>query len=100
MPSDEVDQGDIPLRLMQTSLRYRLSRMLHGRHNKDERKEIGLRDFSLSATAAIKLGTRRSPPPRLQTHSAREPTPTHATRTTRNIREYKKNTFFFMQKGT
>jgi hypothetical protein len=35
---DKVTQGDIPLGLMQTSLRSRLSRMPHGRHIKEERK--------------------------------------------------------------
>jgi hypothetical protein len=37
---EKVAQGDIPLGLMQTSLRSRLSRMPHGRHIKEERKEI------------------------------------------------------------
>ena len=36
LPAEEVTQGYIPLRLMQTSLRSRLSRMPHGRHIKDE----------------------------------------------------------------
>ena len=40
LPADDVTQGDIPLGLMQTSLRSRLSRMPHGRHIKDERKEL------------------------------------------------------------
>jgi hypothetical protein len=39
LPADKVTQGDIPLGLTQTSLRSRLSRMPHGRHIKEERKE-------------------------------------------------------------
>jgi hypothetical protein len=45
--SGKVTKGDITLGLMQTSLRSRLSRMLHGRHIKDERKEIRNESFSL-----------------------------------------------------
>jgi hypothetical protein len=37
--ADKVVQGNIPLGLMQTSLRSRLSRTPHGRHIKEERKE-------------------------------------------------------------
>ena len=33
--ADKVTQGDIPLGLMQTSLRSRLGRMPHGRHIKE-----------------------------------------------------------------
>jgi hypothetical protein len=40
LPANKVTQGDIPLGLMQTSLNSRLSRMPHGRHVKEERKEI------------------------------------------------------------
>jgi hypothetical protein len=40
-----VTQGDIPLGLMQTSLRSCLCRMPHGRHIKDERKEKHGMDF-------------------------------------------------------
>jgi hypothetical protein len=47
LPAEEVTQGDIPLGLMQTSLRSRLSRMPHGRHIKEEKKEIEIGNFSL-----------------------------------------------------
>jgi hypothetical protein len=40
LPADKVTEGDIPLGLMQTSLRSRLSRMPHRRHIKEEGKEI------------------------------------------------------------
>jgi hypothetical protein len=40
LPVEKVSQGDIPLGLMQTSLRSWISRMPHRRHIKDERKEI------------------------------------------------------------
>jgi hypothetical protein len=36
LPAEIVTEGDIPLGLMQTSLRFRLSRMPHGRHIKEE----------------------------------------------------------------
>ena len=72
---------------MQTSLPSRLSRMPHGRNIKDERNEVRP-EISLSTAAVIKLGTRRSLPPRPKTLRTREPTPTH---TTRNTREYYKN---------
>jgi hypothetical protein len=45
----EVTQGDIPLGLMQTSLRSRLSRMPHGRHIKT--KEICIENFSLDGSS-------------------------------------------------
>ena len=38
MPAGKVNQGDISLGLMQTSLRSRLRRMHHGRHIKVENK--------------------------------------------------------------
>jgi hypothetical protein len=39
LPADKVAQGDIPLGLMQTQLRSRLSRMPHGRHIKKKEKK-------------------------------------------------------------
>jgi hypothetical protein len=36
LPAGKVNQGDIPLGLMQTSLRSRLRRMPHGRHIKED----------------------------------------------------------------
>jgi hypothetical protein len=38
LSAEKFTQGDIPLELIQTSLRSRLSRKPHGRHIKDERK--------------------------------------------------------------
>ena len=52
LPAEKLIQVDIPLGLMQTSLCSRLSRMPHGRHIKDERKEYEL-ETSLSTAAAI-----------------------------------------------
>jgi hypothetical protein len=49
--ADTVTQGDIPLGLMQTSLRPRLSRIPRGRHIKDERKEMRLVNFSLDGSS-------------------------------------------------
>jgi hypothetical protein len=51
LPADKVTQGDIPLGLMQTSSRSRLSRMPHGRHIKEERKEIRIVNFSLDGSS-------------------------------------------------
>ena len=53
LPADKVTQGDIPLGLMQTSLRSRLSRMPHGRHIKEERKEIRIGNFSLDGSSHL-----------------------------------------------
>jgi hypothetical protein len=50
LPAGTVTKGDIPLGLMQTSLRPRLSRMPRGRHIKDERKEIRLGNLSLDGS--------------------------------------------------
>jgi hypothetical protein len=56
LPAGKVTQGDIPLRLMQTSIRFRLNRMYHGRHIKGELKEIRIGYFSLSMAAVINWG--------------------------------------------
>jgi hypothetical protein len=40
LPAEKNTKIVIPLGLMQTSLRFRSSRILHGRHIIDERKEI------------------------------------------------------------
>ena len=50
-PADKVTQGDIPLGLMQTSLRSRLSRMPYGQQIKEERKEIIIGNFSLDGSS-------------------------------------------------
>ena len=84
LPAEEVTQGDIPLGLMQTSLRSHLSRMSHGRHIKEKRKEIRIGNFSLDGSS---YQTEDAAPPRPMTYSTREPTLTHATHTTRNTRE-------------
>jgi hypothetical protein len=49
LPADKITQGDTPLGFIQTLLRSRLSRMLHGRHIKDGRTEIRVRNFSLDS---------------------------------------------------
>jgi hypothetical protein len=40
IPNGEVNRGDIPVELIQTSLRTRLCRMPHGRHIKDKRNKL------------------------------------------------------------
>jgi hypothetical protein len=84
--------------LMQTLLRSRLSRMPHGRHIKEERKEIKIGNFPLDGSSQ-RTGDAAFTPPRPMTYSTREPTPTHTTHTTRNTREYNKMNFCFMQKA-
>ena len=85
--------------LIQTSLRFRLSRKPRGRRAKDKEKK-GDSEASLSTAAVIKLGTRPAPPPpRLKTRSNREPTPTHNSHNTQHTR-VKQNTLCFMQKDT
>jgi hypothetical protein len=49
-PADKANQGDIHLGFMQTSLRSHVSRMLHGQHIKEERKEIIIGNFSLGGS--------------------------------------------------
>jgi hypothetical protein len=51
LPADKVTQVDIPLELMQTSLHSSLSRIPYGRHIKEERKEIRIRNFSLDGNS-------------------------------------------------
>ena len=71
LPADAVIQGYIPLGLMQTSSRSRLRRMPHGRHIKDERKEIRLGNFSLG-DRNHQTGDAAFTSPRPKTHSTRE----------------------------
>jgi hypothetical protein len=51
LPAGKVTHGNIPLKLMQTSLRSRLRRMPHGQQIMDERKEIGPGKFSLDGSS-------------------------------------------------
>jgi hypothetical protein len=71
--------------------------MNHGCHIKNERKEIRLETYLLTVAAAIKFGTRPSPPPRPVTYSTREPSPSHITDTARSTRDLK-NALSSMQK--
>ena len=51
LPAEKNTRGYFPLGLMRTSLRSRLSRMPHGRHIKEERKEIRIGNFSLGGSS-------------------------------------------------
>jgi hypothetical protein len=53
-----------------------------------------------AAAAAIKLGTRSSPPPRSKTYIIREFIPNQKAHTTRNMQEQNKMHFFLMQEDT
>jgi hypothetical protein len=85
LPADKVTQGDIPLELIQTSLRSRLSQTPHELHIKEERKDKRVGNFSLGGSSH-QTDDAAFTPATPQTCSTREPTPTHATHTTRNTR--------------
>jgi hypothetical protein len=51
MPADKVTKSDIPLGLMQTSLRFHLCRMQHGRQINDEKKEVRLETFAFEGSS-------------------------------------------------
>ena len=97
--ADKVTQGDIPLGLMQTSLRSRLSRMLHGRHIKDERKEIRIGKFSLDGSSHQPWDAAFTPATPHALQHSRANTDPHNSHNTQHTR-VKQNTHFFMQKGT
>jgi hypothetical protein len=86
VPTDKVTQGDVSLRLMQTSLRSLSSRMRHKRHIKDERKEIIMVNlpFDGSSHQTGDVASTSATP-----HNTRKKTQTHKTHTTRNIRDKK-----------
>jgi hypothetical protein len=56
LPADKLTQGNIPLGLMQASLRFCLSQMPQGRSTKTKEKKLDL-ETSLLAVEVIKLGT-------------------------------------------
>jgi hypothetical protein len=86
LPAGKVTLGEIPLGLMQTSLRSRLSRKPHGRHIRDEKKEMRHGNFPLDGSS-YQIGDAAITPATPMTYSTREPTRTHATHTTRNTQE-------------
>jgi hypothetical protein len=98
MPAEEVTKVYMPFGLIQTSLSSRLCNVLHGRHIKDKRNQIGHGNFNLDSRSH-KAGYAAFTPSRPMTYSNREPTPTNTTYTTRNTREKSKITLFCMQKG-
>jgi len=99
LPADKVTQGGIPFGLMQTSLRSRLSRMPHGRHTKEERKEIRIGNFSLDGSSHQTWDAAFTPATPHDFYHSRANTDTHNSHNTQHTR-VKQNELCFTQKGT
>jgi hypothetical protein len=99
LPADKVTKGDIPLGLMQTSLRSRLSGMPHGRHIKEERKEIRNGNFSLDGSSHQTGDAAFTPATPNDLHHSRANNDSHNSHNTQHTR-MKQNTLFFTQKDT
>jgi hypothetical protein len=95
----EVNQDDIPLRLMQTSLRFRLSRMPHGRHIKEDRKKIRMGNLSLDGRSHQTGDAAFTPATPHDSHHSRANTDSHNSHNTQHT-SLKQNELFFMQKDT
>ena len=98
-PAVKTTQGDIPLGLMQTSLRSRLSRMPHGRHIKEERKEMGIGNFSLDGSSHQTGDAAFTPATLHDLHHSRANNDSHNSHNTQHTR-VKQNTLCFTQKNT
>ena len=99
LPAYKVTQGDIPLGLMQTSLRSRLSRMPHGRHIKEERKEMRIGNFSLDGSSnqtGDAAFTPATPHDLLHSRAKTDSQNSHNTQHTR----VKQKALYFVQKDT
>jgi hypothetical protein len=99
LPADEFTQIDIPLGLMQTSLRSRLSRMPHGRHIKEERQKIRIGNFSLDGSSHQTGDAAFTPATPHDLHHSRAKNDSHNSHNTQHTR-IKQNELCFMQKGT
>jgi hypothetical protein len=98
LPADEVTQGDIPLGLMQTSSGSRLSRMPHGQHIKEERKEIRIGKFSLDGSSHQTGDAAFTPATSRDLHHSRANTDSHNSHNTQHTRV--KQTNFALCKRT
>ena len=96
---NEITQGDILLGLMQTSLRSRLSRMPHGRHIKEERKEIIIENFSLDGSSHQTGDAAFTPATPHDLHHSRANSDSHNSHNTQHTRA-KQNSLCFTQKET
>jgi hypothetical protein len=85
MPADEVTQGDIPLELMQISLRPRLSPMPHGRHIKEEKKEYEF-EISLDGSSHQTWDAAFTPATPHDLHHSRANTDSHNSHNTQHTR--------------
>jgi hypothetical protein len=99
LPADKVTQGDIPLGLMQTSLRSHLSRMPHGRHIKEERKEMRIGNFSLDGRSHQTGDAAFTPAAPHDLHHSRANNDSHNSHNTQQTR-VKQITLCFAQKVT
>ena len=90
----KVTQGDIPLGLMQTSLRSRLSRKPHGRHIKEEQKYLRIGNFSLNGNSHQTGDAAFTPATPHDSQHSRANTDSHNSQT-RNTRESHKMHFFY-----
>jgi hypothetical protein len=77
LPAEQVTKDDIPLGLMQTSLRSCLSRMPHGRHINKERKEIRVGNFSLDGSSHSTSDAAFTPTTPHDLHHSRANTDSH-----------------------
>ena len=89
----------IPLGLMQTSLRSRLSRVPHGRHIKEERKEIRIGHFSLDGSIHQTGDAAFTPATPHDLRHSRANNDSHNSHNTQHTR-VKQNTLCFTQKDT
>ena len=99
LPADKVTKGDIPLGLMQTLLRPRLSRMPHRRHIKEEIKEIRIGNFSLDGNSQQTGDAAITPATPHDLQHSRAKTDSHNSHNTQHTR-VKQNALCFQQKGT
>jgi hypothetical protein len=97
--ADKVTQGDIPLGLMQTSLRSLLSRMPHGRLIKEEIKEIRIGYFSLDGSSHQTGDAALTPATPHDLHLSRANTDAHNSHNMQHT-AVKQNELCFMQKNT
>jgi hypothetical protein len=86
LPAEKVTKGDIPLELIQTSLRSRLSRMPRGRHIKEERKEIRIVNFSFDGSSHQTVDAAFTPTTPYDLHHSRANTDAHKSRNTQHTR--------------
>ena len=99
LPAGIVTRRDTPLRLMQTSLRSRLSQMPHGRHIREESEEIRIGSFSLDGSCHQTWDAAFTPATPHDLHHSRSNTDSYNTHNTQHTR-VNQSTLCFTQKDT